>query len=291
MGANNVGFEQVHEGFGYGSRSQEGEDILNFALAYDLLIANTFFSKRESHLVTFRSGQHLSQIDFILARREDRHDCLDSKVIPRECVVPQHKLVVADFRFRVRDHRDKQAKSERTKWWKLKGEAAQTFKERMLREGSWEEGEDANDMWLKMATCVRRVAVELFGVSRGGIQKGKYTWWWNDEVQGAIKEKKECFKRLHLDKSATNIEGYKLAKRAAKRAVSVAKGKAYDNLYQRLGTKEGEKDIYRMARIREHKTRDINQIKWIKDETDRLLVKDDKIKGRWREYFDKRSRV
>ena len=31
-------------------------------------------------------------------------------------------------------------------------------------------------------------------------------------------------------------------------------------MHQRLGTKEGEKDIYRMARIRERKTRDINQI-------------------------------
>ena len=83
--------------------------------------------------------------------------------------------MVADFRFRVRVHRDKRAKSERTKWWKLKGEATQTFKERMLREGSWEEGEDANDMWLKMATCVRKVASKVFGVSRGGKQEGKDT--------------------------------------------------------------------------------------------------------------------
>ena len=37
-----------------------------------------------------------------------------------------------------------------------------------------------------------------------------------------------------------------------------------------------------MARIRERKTMDINQIKCIKDGTDRLLVKD-----RWRVYFDK----
>ena len=51
-------------------------------------------------------------------------------------------------------------------------------------------------------------------------------------MQRAIKEKKECFKRLHLDKSAANIEGYKLAKRAAKRAVSIAKGKSYDDMYQ-----------------------------------------------------------
>ena len=34
-GATNVGFERVHGGFGYGSRSQEGEDVLNFALAYN----------------------------------------------------------------------------------------------------------------------------------------------------------------------------------------------------------------------------------------------------------------
>ncbi|GJM88027.1 hypothetical protein PR202_ga04044 [Eleusine coracana subsp. coracana] len=134
----------------------------------------------------------------------------------------------------------------------------------------------------------RQVASEVFGVSRGGKQEAKDTWWWNDKVQRAIKEKKECFKRLHLDKSATNIEGYKIAKRAAKRAVSVAKGQAYDNLYQRLGTKEGEKDIYRMARIRERKTRDINQIKCIKDGVDRLLVRDEEIKDRWQERFVRR---
>ena len=95
--------------------------MLNFALAYDLLIANTVFEKRESHLVTFCSGQHSSQIDFILTRREDIRDYLDCKMIPGECVVPQHKLVVADFRLRVRVHRDKRAKIARTKWWKLRG--------------------------------------------------------------------------------------------------------------------------------------------------------------------------
>jgi hypothetical protein len=149
----------------------------------------------------------------------------------------------------------------------------------MLGEGPWEEGEDVNDMLLKMATCVRKVAAEVFGVSRVGKQEVKDTWWWNEEVQKAIKEK-ECFNRLHLDRSATNIESYKIAKRTAKRAVSVAKGQAYDDLYQRLGTKEGEKDIFRLARIRERKTRDINHIKCIKDGTDQLLVRDEEIKDR-----------
>ena len=87
-----------------------------------------------------------------------------------------HKLVVADFHLRVRVHRDKRAKIMRTKWWNLRGEAARMFKERMLGDGPWEEGEDADDMWLKMATCVRKVASEVLGVSRGGKQEGKDTW-------------------------------------------------------------------------------------------------------------------
>ena len=57
-----------------------------------------------------------------------------------------------------------------------------------------------------------------------------------------------------------------MAKKTAKRAVSVAKGRAYEDLYQHLGTKEGEYDIYRMARVCERKTRDFNQVKCIKDE-------------------------
>jgi hypothetical protein len=101
VGSTRVSFDGVNEGFRYGSRNQEGEGILKFALAYDFFVTNTLFRKRVSHLVTFSSGQHCSQIDFILMRREDRHVCLDCKVIPGECVVPQHKLVVADFHFRV----------------------------------------------------------------------------------------------------------------------------------------------------------------------------------------------
>jgi hypothetical protein len=61
----------------------------------------------------------------------------------------------------------------------------------------------------------------------------------------------------------------------------------YDELYQRFGTKEGKRDIYMMAKSRERKTRDIIQVKCIKNETKRLLTKDEDVKNRWWEYFDK----
>ena len=124
----------AHGGFRYGSRNQEGEDILDFAIAYNPVIANTFFRKRDSHLVTFSSGHRSSQIDFMLTRREDKQTCLDCKVIHGESVVPQHNILVADFRFRISTHRVKQAKIARTKWWKLKGETSEVFRERVFVE-------------------------------------------------------------------------------------------------------------------------------------------------------------
>jgi hypothetical protein len=45
VGSTRVGFDGVHGGFRYGSRNQEGKGILNFALAYDLIIVNTLFRK------------------------------------------------------------------------------------------------------------------------------------------------------------------------------------------------------------------------------------------------------
>jgi hypothetical protein len=42
------------------------------------------------------------------------------------------------------------------------------FKERVLKEGRWREGGDVNSMWMKMTTCIRKVASEEFGVTKGG---------------------------------------------------------------------------------------------------------------------------
>jgi hypothetical protein len=144
-----------------------------------------------------------------------------------------------------------------TKWWKLKEETTKMLKERVLKEYTWHEGGDANSMWMKMSTCIRKLTSEEFGVTKGGKRETKEIWWWNEKEQKAIKKKKECFRRMHMDRSVNNVERYKVVKKIAKRAVSEAMSQMYDGLYQQLGTKEGEKDIYRMANSRERKMRDI----------------------------------
>lgn len=49
----------------------------------------------------------------------------------------------------------------------------------------------------------------------------------------------------------------------------------------------GEKNFYKLAKWREKKTRDICQVQCIRDEDCRVLLEDDELKGRWKNYFDK----
>jgi hypothetical protein len=69
--------------------------------------------------------------------------------------------------------------------------------------------------------------------------------------------------------------------------MSEVRGQACTELYRKLDTKEDEHDVYKMAKLWEMKTRDFHQVKCIKDEADRLLMKDEEINNRWRAYFDK----
>ena len=50
----------VHGGHGFGDRNASGEAILDFAMAYDLIVANTFFRKRDEHLIIFKCGPNTS---------------------------------------------------------------------------------------------------------------------------------------------------------------------------------------------------------------------------------------
>ncbi|GJX35484.1 hypothetical protein Tco_0247041 [Tanacetum coccineum] len=69
-----------------------------------------------------------------------------------------------------------------------------------------------------------------------------------------------------LDDRDMAKERYKLAKSEAKKAVAQAKDKAYEDLYKRLDSKEGENGVYKIAKAQERRRKDLGNIKYIKDE-------------------------
>ena len=77
IGSDAAGYEGIHGGYAFGDRNIDGERLLEFAVASNLVIGNSFFAKRANHLITDESGLNKRQIDYILLIR-------DIKVIPSE---------------------------------------------------------------------------------------------------------------------------------------------------------------------------------------------------------------
>ncbi|XP_019235616.1 PREDICTED: craniofacial development protein 2-like [Nicotiana attenuata] len=97
IGSSAGGYTEVHGGFGFGERNGGGTSLLDFAKAFELVIANSSFPKRDEHLVTFQSSVAKTQIDYLLLRRCDGRLCEDCKVIPGDTLAMQHRLLVMDI--------------------------------------------------------------------------------------------------------------------------------------------------------------------------------------------------
>ena len=109
-----------HGGFGYGSRNADGERVLDYADMHDLVILNTKFRKRDSHLITFYSGSSKTQIDFVLIRHGDQGLVTDAKVVPYETVAPQHRPLICTLKFTApRSKHTERCALERIKWWRM----------------------------------------------------------------------------------------------------------------------------------------------------------------------------
>ncbi|XP_071708473.1 uncharacterized protein [Rutidosis leptorrhynchoides] len=124
IGTDAKGYVGVHGGFGYGVRNEEGISILEFAVAHDLVVANSFFRKTDAQLATFHSGGHSTQINYLLLRKGDLRTYRDCKVLTALTCSSQHKLLVMDLVLQRWVTKSVRPVQPRILWKKLNGEKA-----------------------------------------------------------------------------------------------------------------------------------------------------------------------
>ncbi|KAK3569040.1 hypothetical protein QTP86_021557 [Hemibagrus guttatus] len=286
VGEGNTGDEEVMGKFGVKERNLEGQMVVDFAKRMDMGVVNTYFQKREEHRVTYKSGGRRTQVDYILCRRGNLKEISDCKVVVEESVARQHRMVVCRMTLMVcKTKRSKIEMEKKTKWWKLKKEeCCEEFRQK-LRQALGGQVVLPDD-WETTAEVIRETGRKVLGVSSGRRKDDKETWWWNEEVQDSIQRKRLAKKKWDMDRTEENRQEYKELQCRVKREVSKAKQKAYDELYTRLDTREGEKDLYRLARQRDRDGKDVQQVRVIKDRDGRVLTSEESVQRRWKEYFE-----
>lgn len=300
VGRTAADFTCVHGGHGYGTENSQGIDILNFAVAQNLALINTFFTKQDRHLITYSSGQNNTQIDFIMCDLDFRKQFSDCKVIPGEPLTSQHRLLLGEMTLPLRlKRKDTSHVNLKIKWHRLKEPIAASLVSDLQSfltvntNLSSNTNSTPNDMWKKFREeCVQK-ATSVLGVSKGRLKNEKESWWWNDVVQKAIEEKKSAFKNWKFaEQDAGESEEavqqlrsqYKAAKKRSKVAVARSRNEAAQAFYDELDTAEGQKSIYRIAGARQRKAKDIVNAKYVRDDNGTLLTEDSAIRNRWKEY-------
>ena len=285
VGEGNIGNEEIIGRYSTGTKNKERSMVVDFGKRMNLAIVDTCFKKKDEHRVTYKSGGKSTQVDYVMCKRRDLKEMGDCKVIVNECVAKQHRMVVCK-----RTPMVKKKKAEKVKpkipWWRLKETSCQeAFRQEVTRVLGDKNG--LLDEWEKTAEMLRKTAETVLGVTFGKQKGYKDTCWWNEEVQESIKEKKEAKKAWDKIRDENTKKSYKEKKSKAKKAVAMAKGRACNNLYERLETKEGEKELYRLARQRDRAGKDVQHVSVIKDENGNVMVNSEAVLKRWKEYFDK----
>ena len=292
VGVAETGDEESIGRYGWGTRNREGQDLVEMVMRNGMVVAGSFFQKRDSHKVTYISGNHKTELDLLVVRRQQLCRIKDCKAIAGEYVTTQHKTVV--FIVRMPKTRKSRMHGRKTiKWWKCTEGMIDEYKERVKikYEELDTEVEAVEEEWKKYKDSFVGVAEEICGRTYGKVGRSDNQEWWTDEVARAVDEKREAWKKLETIRdrgeqpSVAMKHLYGRKKKAARRAVDKARQKMEEELYKKLDEDGGKRMLYKMAQDRNEESEDVKRGSVIKDKNGTLITDHNAVLHVWETYF------
>ena len=238
---------------------------------------HTCFQKRKSRLVTFRSGETETMIDYILVNKKYRSSVKDVKVIAGEEIVSQHCLLLKVKR--------KVKFRKKLKLWRLRGsELKEEFADGVNNKC------DGNEDWYDLKSKLLDVASEVCGYTKGKPRHFE-TWWWNKDVDVAVRRKRELFRIWRQNRNEEDRKKYCEAKKDAKRVVFMEMDQKAREAVEKVDSSSDGRELFRIAKQRAGEKSDVVGVSCLKDESGAVKVSVDDRKKIWKEYMEKLMNV
>jgi len=145
---------------------------------------------------------------------------------------------------------------------------------------------DVNEHWQQMKNIMMETVHTTCGISKG-LCRHKETWWWNEEVAEAVREKKKKYGNWKKDKLTEAWKVYKKSKDIAKRVITLAKGKKHKECASDLNDPNHQNEIFQIAKQMVKERQDIMGSNCLKGVSEKEIVDEKVIKDSWKEVMEK----
>ena len=142
-----------------------------------------------------------------------------------------------------------------------------------------------DEHWTSLKDKLLQATKQVCGVSSNHPWR-KQTWWWNNQVEEAVREKRRCFK---LWKAGGSRAAYNTAKRTSNHAVHQARNEAKKVALQKIDPRSG--DVYRLAKQMRRDNQDVMGEKPVKNDAGQLSLDEEAKKEAWREHYERLLKV
>ena len=165
VGEGNNGDEECMGRHGLGKRNNQGQAVVDFAKRRELAITNTYFVKKPAHRVTYSSGGHSSQVDYIMVRRQRIKEMVDTKVVVGESVAKQHRIVVSAIIIWTKWRKAPKLVKRIKRWKLMDSKVNNKFKMEVIESGILSGQED----WQRIAEMIWSISRRELGETSGKI--------------------------------------------------------------------------------------------------------------------------
>ena len=279
--------EEVGE-YGYGTRNDRGDRLVQFCQENNMWIGNTFFQKENRRLYTWKSPGDIkrNQIDFIMVNKRYKNGVKDVQTYPGADIMSDHNLLIAKMKFKLKkvkkgsskdqydlnmlkkeDIRKRYAVEVKNRFEALNIEEAQQTEEEII-ERKWSSFKES----INEATKV---------VPKKDKKKDKD--WMTEEIKDLMKQRKEE-KAKHGEKS----DRYEEINKEIEKKCKEAKEKWFNDICDEIMMLErnhNSKELHRKVKNVTGKNKKAEDSGCIKSEEGEMLFEKEDVEKRWVQYI------